>query len=126
MGMKANSGYFIGTCAIKDCIKCGHAGKRKEYNSAGSKDVGVVLSQIISSKRKLEMVGIPNSVHIKKDNNGTVLTERYYGANGRAYLDIDYSNHGNPKMHPVVPHQHRITFSDGRPQRSKKGEAIKK
>lgn len=48
----------------------------------------------------------PNSV-CKKVLNGYVITERYYNINGEAYLDIDYTCHGNPKKHPDVPHVHR-------------------
>ena len=38
--------------------------------------------------------------------NGKVITRRYYDKNGNADLDIDYTNHGNPKTHPKVPHRH--------------------
>lgn len=38
--------------------------------------------------------------------NGKVLQRRYYDKNGNAELDIDYTNHGNPKAHPKVPHRH--------------------
>ena len=43
----------------------------------------------------------------KKVINGYVATERYYNSKGEAYLDIDYTCHGNPKRHPYVPHIHR-------------------
>ena len=43
------------------------------------------------------------------------MNNSYYDAKGNAYLDIDYSNHGNAKLHPNVPHEHRIHFdSDGK------------
>ena len=50
--------------------------------------------------------GKPNSAS-KKVINGYVATERYYNSKGEAYLDIDYTCHGNPKRHPYVPHIHR-------------------
>ena len=50
--------------------------------------------------------GKPNSV-VKKIADGYVLSERYYNEIGEAYLDIDYTCHGNPKTHPEVPHIHR-------------------
>ena len=49
---------------------------------------------------------VPNTV-IKRVLNDRVLSERYYNENGDVYLDIDYTNHKNPKTHPVVPHIHR-------------------
>lgn len=47
----------------------------------------------------------PNSVY---DNykNGNLIQRRYYGKTGKPRLDIDMTNHGNPKEHPVVPHYH--------------------
>ena len=53
---------------------------------------------------------------------GKLIQERYYDSDGRAYLDIDYSNHGNPRTHPNVPHQHHITWRDGKPRRGRDEE----
>ena len=36
-----------------------------------------------------------------------MVSERYYNDNGEAYLDIDYTCHGRPNVHPDVPHIHR-------------------
>ena len=41
-----------------------------------------------------------------------VINACYYDGDGNAYLDIDYSDHGNPKTHPTVPHEHDIWFDD--------------
>lgn len=57
--------------------------------------------------------------------NDKLSTERYYGSDGKPYLDIDYSNHGNAKMHPHVPHEHKITFKDGKMNRAKSDGRIK-
>jgi len=38
--------------------------------------------------------------------DGKVIQRRYYGKNGKAQMDIDYTNHGNAKKHPKVPHRH--------------------
>ena len=65
--------------------------------------------------------GQPNSV-TQKTINGKITSERYYDENGNAYLDIDYTDHGNPKTHPIVPHQHLITFVNGKPKRGKDQE----
>ena len=69
--------------------------------------------------------GKPNSV-TKKIVNGYVVTERYYDQKGEAYLDIDYTDHGNPHTHPEVPHIHRWTKDDnGNLSRAKKWESFK-
>lgn len=55
--------------------------------------------------------GIPNSVF---DNykDGVLQRRRYYGNDGRPRLDIDMTNHGNSKEHPVVPHYHNWYFDE--------------
>ena len=66
----------------------------------------------------------PNTV-IKKIVGGYVVSERYYNSKGEAYLDIDYTCHGNPKTHPEVPHIHRWYKDEkGCLQRSKKWESF--
>lgn len=54
---------------------------------------------------KVPYLGEPNSVF---DNyrNGIIQQRRYYGKTGKPRLDIDMTDHGNPKEHPVVPHYH--------------------
>lgn len=49
--------------------------------------------------------GPPNSVF---DNykNGRLSQRRYYGKTGKPRLDIDMTDHGNSKDHPIVPHYH--------------------
>ncbi len=68
------------------------------------------------------MKATANSV-IQKKVVGNVVAERYFDSNGRAYLEIDYTNHGNAKQHAIVPHQHVITDNEsGKPIR---GEGLK-
>ena len=55
-----------------------------------------------------------------------LVTERHYDSNGNAYLDIDYSDHGNSKNHPIVPHEHLIDMNDGQFRREKTGSRIRK
>lgn len=43
-----------------------------------------------------------------------------------AYLDIDYTDHGNPKTHPTVPHEHSINFDDDGNMNRGKEKEIKK
>lgn len=35
-----------------------------------------------------------------------------YDKNGHAQKDIDYTDHGNPKEHPKVPHEHKWDWSN--------------
>lgn len=84
----------------------------EDFNSAGSNSVGQVDSVTITADvHSVPTTGEPNSVS-KNYKNGKLDSERYYDADGNAYLDIDYSDHGNPKTHPTVPHEHDIWFDD--------------
>jgi hypothetical protein len=37
-------------------------------------------------------------------DDGQLIQRRYYGKTGKSRLDIDMTDHGNPKEHAVVPH----------------------
>ena len=95
------------------------------YNSAFSMDVEIVTTITITQEHSVPETSEPNSVRIKYDKKGNKLSERYYDKDGRAYLDIDYTDHGNSKSHPIVPHQHTIRWDDGKMNRSI-GEEINK
>lgn len=100
--------------------------KTSKYNSAGSKSVRDVTSvSQTNNPHSMPESGTPNSV-VQKVKDGKLITERYFGSNGKPYLDIDYTNHGNPKMHPVVPHEHNISFANGVLDREKVGREINK
>ncbi|MDR2832092.1 MAG: hypothetical protein LBV67_00085 [Streptococcaceae bacterium] len=45
--------------------------------------------------------------------------ERYFDSNGLAKYDMDFTNHGNPKTHPKIPHRHDWTWENGRGKRGK-------
>lgn len=65
---------------------------------------------------KGEMHGLPfsrtpNSA-VDRIIDGKLVERRYYGSTGRPRLDIDYTNHGNAKMHPVVPHAHTWSYKE--------------
>ena len=97
----------------------------KDYNSACSGSVGEVDSvTTVSDLHSMPQSGTPNSV-IRNYRDGKLSTERYYGSDGKPYLDIDYTNHGNAKMHPYVPHEHKILFKDGKMYRKKSDGRIK-
>lgn len=94
-----------------------------DFNSAGSNSVGKVESiTTLANSHSLPTTAAPNSV-IKNYKEGKLNSERYYGEDGRAYLDIDYTNHGNPSTHPHVPHEHSISFDEhGKMHRGKEKE----
>lgn len=84
----------------------------QDYNGAGSQSVGKVDSvNITADEHTISKTGEPNSVS-QNFKGGKLESERYYDEEGNAYLDIDYSDHGNPKTHPKVPHEHDIWFDD--------------
>lgn len=118
---KGNSGHFKGTKGANTATA-----SPKNYNTAGSKSVKNVDSvTTLDNQHNLPMKGTPNSV-TKNFKDGSLNSERYYDEKGNAYLDIDYTDHGNPTTHPYVPHEHKISFnSEGQPCR-KKEEDIKK
>lgn len=97
------------------------------YNGSESDKVGIVNETndfIIQNHEKPPTKSNPNSV-TRIYKKGKLIRERYYDENGDVYLDIDYDDHGNPKTHPVVPHQHEWHKNEkGIPVRNKLWEEI--
>lgn len=92
------------------------------FNTAGSSSIRQVNSRnVVKDQHHLSMQGEDNSV-TQSYVNGKLEQERYYDSDGKAYLDIDYSDHGNAKTHPTVPHQHHITWKNGKALRGKDEE----
>ena len=91
-----------------------------DYNTAGSNSVSDVdFVTTTMDIHNVPMNGLSDSVS-RNFRDGNLDSERYYDHEGNAYLDIDYTNHGNPKTHPHVPHEHGIHFGkDGTPRRGK-------
>jgi hypothetical protein len=54
----------------------------------------------------LPMKAEPDSVKDLVRDDGTVKQRRYYGHDGKPQKDLDMTDHGNPKLHPIVPHAH--------------------
>ncbi|WP_332692980.1 hypothetical protein [Halalkalibacter lacteus] len=76
----------------------------KAYQDA-KKDGKKTANHSTSTSRSLPTTG---KAHSSKDKikDGKVEQRRYYDKNGKADVDIDYTDHGNPKLHPKVPHRH--------------------
>ncbi|MBQ9531882.1 MAG: hypothetical protein IJR70_07390 [Eubacterium sp.] len=112
MGTGFHGGFGGGTQGAQNDSGTGKSKPRNktDYNAAGSKSVGKVDS--VTTTNNVHTVpehGQPNSVS-QNYKNGKLSSERYYDNNGNAYLDIDYTNHGNAKLHPHVPHEHKIHY----------------
>lgn len=61
-------------------------------------------------KRKLPIKGKRYS---SKDlyKNRKLKIRRYYGKSGEVDVDIHYTDHGNSKKHPKVPHRHKWRYN---------------
>lgn len=105
--------------------QCHIQNARGHYNFRKSTLVKKVTGIYFSKKGiSIKATGQPNSV-TKKIVNGLVVSERYYDDNGNAYLDIDYTNHNNPKAHPFVPHIHRWRKNENGVLQRMSGEEFK-
>lgn len=141
---KGNSGHFEGTKGErfyreerrnqeqsdnKDKSPSVEPNEGMDYNKAGSSDVKKVdkINKIdtTDNKNKLGIKSEPNSV-TKNYKHGRMIQERYYDENGDVYLDIDYTDHNNPKYHPIVPHQHNWYRNEEGKLKRRKYEKIKK
>lgn len=79
----------------------------KEAKKKGIKVKG--RSSTFKSSKKLR--NLPSKVkkgYSSRDlyKDGKLNTRRYYKKDGKAEVDIHYTNHGNAKKHPKVPHRH--------------------
>ena len=50
--------------------------------------------------------GKPNSSIDILNKKGEVILRRWFDSDGKAYRDVDMTNHGNPAKHPEWPHEH--------------------
>ena len=94
------------------------------YNTAHSNEVRKVEVVTNGRSHNVPVPYLPNSVYRNHGKNG-LLSERYYNSGGEPYLDIDYTNHGNAKRHPIVPHQHSIEYENNKLNRESKGRKIR-
>lgn len=50
--------------------------------------------------------GTPNSSIDIVDSAGNIKTRRWFDSDGMQMRDVDFTNHGNAKLHPEWPHEH--------------------
>lgn len=113
-GHGSKSGEYTNKPLSPNDINCNIKNEGRKYNFKNSllvRKVNICVS--IGKGGKIGNEYKPNSV-IKKVIDGFVVSERYFNQEGKAYLDIDYTCHGNPYTHPVVPHIHRWWYINGK------------
>lgn len=71
-------------------------------------------AKIVEKTHKVPQQGEPNSTFDKIGGDGTIVSRRYYNANGHPKLDFDVTDHNNKHTHPVVPHSHDWKYVDGK------------
>jgi len=67
------------------------------------------------NNHSLPLEGEPNSITDLVDNN-KVKQRRVYDDAGRAIKDIDTSDHGKPKYHPMGAHKHEFDYNNRIPR----------
>ncbi|MGX7150329.1 hypothetical protein [Enterococcus ureasiticus] len=79
-------------------------------------DSGTKVAVETTTNNKLPTIHKPNTVIKRVDENGKLISERIFDENGRVIKDIHHTDHGNPKLHPKVPHEHTWDWSDPKKQ----------
>jgi len=122
----AKAAIQAGKDAVVSGVKkfVGWFGKSKKVVPKGTEKVveGYKPSPIHSTttESKIPTKSEPNSSIDRVDGNGNVVSRRYFDENGLAKKDVDFTDHGYPKDHPEVPHEHDWDWSNSdKPLRSK-------
>ena len=101
---------FHGRCRCT-MVSTEHYSPTVEYNFPDL-DVKNIISYDAVSKRmvtdahKIPIIGLPNWKYDKLGANGNVIERRFFDDKGNAKLDLDFSDHGSSKAHPMGPHAH--------------------
>ncbi|MGG3871655.1 hypothetical protein [Brevibacillus laterosporus] len=87
----------------------------ERYENAKEEGEETGNHEVVDDKRVLPTEGDSFS---SKDlvKKGELVQRRYYDHSGKADMDIDYTNHGNPKEHPKVPHRHDWNWKNTPPR----------
>ena len=51
-------------------------------------------------------IGLPSWKYDTVNKNGQTMERRFYNAEGRVILDVDFNDHSKPKAHPMGAHSH--------------------
>ncbi|MFR3037863.1 MAG: hypothetical protein ACLTLY_03520 [Agathobacter rectalis] len=89
--------------AAEDAGKVVESGKKTIIFTLGNEiDITPSLKHTSVNKNPGPYGEVNTSVDIL-DAEGNIKTRRWYDSEGKAYRDVDMSDHGNPKEHPEVP-----------------------
>ncbi|OFD51132.1 hypothetical protein BWGOE4_16230 [Bacillus mycoides] len=100
-------GRFVGKQLAKRAVK-----QTVKYKG----EIGAPKRKVVFDQRKIPTDGAKKNSVTYHFKNGKLDKKRYYDHRGRAIKDIDYSNHGNAKKHPVVPHKHYFKWRNEKSQ----------
>ncbi|AHI55911.1 hypothetical protein ACP0AK_01605 [Listeria ivanovii] len=86
------------------------------YSTAKSKGSKTANHSSVTKSKKVTSLPKTGKAYSSKDfyDGKKVKQRRYYDKNGKAQMDIDYTNHGNAKAHPKVPHRHNFDSKGNR------------
>lgn len=104
--------------AAEDAGKVVESGKKTIISTLGNEiDITPSLKHTSVNKNPGPYGEVNTSVDIL-DAEGNIKTRRWYDSEGKAYRDVDMSDHGNFKEHPEVPHEHTWEYNNGKPKRN--------
>ena len=114
----SNAGSF-GLGKVFDAVKRGIQGRKKrvpggsrggkatKITSNLGKEIDITPSTNHTTTTKNPgLKGTPNSSVDIVDSAGNIKTRRWFDSNGIQMRDVDFTNHGNAKLHPEWPHEH--------------------
>ncbi|MFM1652563.1 hypothetical protein ACI7RC_10745 [Brevibacillus sp. B_LB10_24] len=78
--------------------------------------LNLLIIHFVRKGETFPVIGKPNSTSDLVDKDDNIITRRYYGPDGKAIKDVDFTDHGNPKQHPKVPHEHDWDWSKKPPR----------
>lgn len=92
-----------------DRVFGGEGGRANKIISNLGKEIDITPSTNHTTTTKNPgLRGTPNSSIDIIDSAGNIKTRRWFGSDGTQIRDVDFTNHGNAKLHPEWPHEHGI------------------
>ena len=102
------AGAVIGTVKfIKASSTVKKSGRKTKVTSNLGNEIDITTSTNHTTTTKNPgLKGTPNSSIDIVDSAGNIKTRRWFDSNGMQIRDVDFTNHGNAKLHPEWPHEH--------------------
>ncbi len=93
-----------GPCKI---LPDGESGKTTKVTSNLGNEIDITPSANHTTTTKNPgLKGTPSSSIDIVDSAGNIKTRRWFNDDGMQMRDVDFTNHGNAKLHPEWPHEH--------------------